>query len=462
MPCGRGNRNRDRASVSKRDFVIAAVSIGGASAVSALNVRYDRQPAKPRDEPEWRYHKTEDAQRQHGWAEFTDSDDAGMAIMPEHHVLLHLEYQGDGTPTEAERETVEEALQVLDDAYRWSNDGLLYTISYSQRYFDRYDEDLPDGTDLWYPEDVIEAADIDQDEEIVAESDDAHVHLASDNPRAVAGAEAALRGEVETANEVDVTASLDDVFEFVDRRTGFVDQRKGLLRKVGMGTSKPHERFGEDVDGENPVPEDAPVFFGFKSVFPDSQPHEDHVTITNPENPFADGTIQQVSLVEDHIEEWYDENDHQEQVHRMYSPHHSSEETGPHGRDLGPRSGTTDDSMVNIAHKTEADSEEGVVGHAQKLARARDPIPPVLRRDFPSTDGGKPHLQFISYQRTTTNFVDVRKRMSFVDPESDADAADELPLEDHGILNYMDVQRRGVYLVPPRRHRALPQPRPEV
>ena len=31
----------------------------------------------------------------------------------------------------------------------------------------------------------------------------------------------------------------------------------------------------------------------------------------------------------------------------------------------------------------------------------------------------------------------------------------------NGILQYLTVERRGNYLVPPRRHRALPSPHPE-
>lgn len=145
----------------------------------------------------------------------------------------------------------------------------------------------------------------------------------------------------------------------------------------------------------------------------------------------------------------------------MYSPHHTSEDTGQHGRELadsGGTSGTDDESMLEIAAQTEEDAEtKGVVGHAQKLARARDEdgTPPLLRRDFPSTDGNRAHTQFISNQRSIDDFIDVRKAMAFVDREQGR-AESEVPIKDHGIQGYFQVQRRGTFLVPPRSLRALP------
>jgi hypothetical protein len=460
MPCSHGGGDDERNRLSKRDFLKAAVAIGGASSVAAASVYTSNSPRKPRQYDPEVFRRTEQAQRQHAWEPFLSPPDSNAGGLPEHHVLLHLEYANEGTPTDEERERVEETFRTLEEAYEWSRLGLLFTASYSQKYFDRFDEDLPDDIDLRYPQEVIDAVDIEQDVAVVAESDDVHIHLTSDHPQAVLKAEQMVRGTADTANGVDVTTDISDVFEVVDRRTGFTDMRSGGLRKSGYEISKPHHKFGEDVPGENPVPEDAPVFFGFKSLFSDSQPHEDHVTITDSDNPFSGGTTMQVSLIKDDIKGWYDDHDHQDQVNRMYSPHHKSEETGPHGRDLSPASGTEETPMISLAEKVESDSEKGVVGHAQKVARSRDPLPPVMRRDFPSTHENHPHLQFVSLQKATGDFVKMRKHMSFIDPDGDEDAADELPLEDHGILNYIDVVSRGMYLLPPRRHRALPRPQP--
>lgn len=118
-------------------------------------------------------------------------------------------------------------------------------------------------------------------------------------------------------------------------------------------------------------------------------------------------------------------------------------------------------SMDEIATRTEEDAgETGVVGHAQKLARARDPLPPLLRRDFPSTDEQHPHTQFISLQRTTDDFIQVRKAMSFIDQEEDHPAEAAVPLKNHGIQGFFRVVRRGTYLIPPRQLRALPEANP--
>lgn len=144
----------------------------------------------------------------------------------------------------------------------------------------------------------------------------------------------------------------------------------------------------------------------------------------------------------------------------MFSPEHDVEDTGEHGRELGEASGTDEQSMVEIAAETETDAEEeGVVGHSQKLARARkgdDDRPPLLRRDFPSTDGNQAHTQFISNQRTIDDFINVRKDMAFVDPESDKPAESEVPLKNNGIQGHFKIQSRGTFLVPPRALRALP------
>ena len=117
--------------------------------------------------------------------------------------------------------------------------------------------------------------------------------------------------------------------------------------------------------------------------------------------------------------------------------------------------------MDEIAAQTKTDAEtKGVVGHAQKLARAReDGIPPLLRRDFPSTDGNRAYTQFISNQRTIDDFIAVRRVMAFVDPDQEH-AESELPLKDHGMQGDFQVQSRGTFLIPPRSLRALPPAHP--
>ena len=84
-----------------------------------------------------------------------------------------------------------------------------------------------------------------------------------------------------------------------------------------------------EIGGKNPINEDAPVWFGFKSLFNDSQPSEDHIAISDSDHPLYGATTEQVSVIRDNgIKEWYTQNSHEDRVARVYSPHHTSEEAG--------------------------------------------------------------------------------------------------------------------------------------
>ncbi len=428
----------------------SALAIGGTSALAAAKARAHEdaphgEPAPGTGDPDSL------PDRQYAWNDYVPKNGVtGLAKTPKHHLQFMLDYAGDGTPTDADRQQVETALRSLERACEWSNEGLLFTLGYSPAYFDRFDEDLPEGTGLIRPERIIEEADIARSGDVAVDDYDAHMHLASKHAPALLEAEEALFGNVETVNGVQVEATFEGVFEKRDRRTGFI--------------SNPHEQWAEHIPGKNPVPEDAPVFFGFKSLFTDSQPTEDDVAIES-DHPWADATTEEVSLLRDEgLKAWYNQNSHEERVAKMFSPRHGSEDTGQHARELGETSGTDAESMVEIAdHTAEDAAEHGVVGHAQKLARARkgeDDTPPLLRRDFPSTDGNRAHTQFISNQRTIQDFIDVRKAMSFVDTDGDDTAGSEVNLKAHGIQGYFQVQSRGTFLVPPRDLRALPPARP--
>ncbi|MCT9095172.1 Tat pathway signal protein [Haloarchaeobius sp. HME9146] len=449
MPCPHSRSTDDEDhGIERREFMKTALAIGGTSAMFA---------AKARGEPVLQGSTEGLPERQYAWNDFMPKNGlTGLAKTPAHHLQLLLDYTGDGTPTEDDREQVEAALRTLEDAYEWDNEGLMFTIGYSLSYFDRFDEDLPEGTGMRPPEDIIDETDIASSGQITADHADAHLHLASKHAHVLLEAEEALFGAVDEVNGVDVETDLSGVFEKTDRRTGFI--------------GNPKERWDEDLQGKNPIEEGASVFFGFKSLFTDSQPSEDDVAIQ--EGPFADGTTEQVSLLLDNnVKQWYNKHDIEERIERMYSPSHTLDETGRFGRELAPTSAPSDEkSMGEAATETAEDAEEkGVVGHAQKLARARvddpdweDGRPLLLRRDFPSTDGGRAHTQFISNQRSIDDFISVRKAMAFVDWNADDPdpAESEVQLKDHGIQGHFKVQSRGTYLVPPRDLRALPPANP--
>jgi hypothetical protein len=266
---------------------------------------------------------------------------------------------------------------------------------------------------------------------------DALLHLASDYPGAVVEAEEALFGEIQEPNGESMEADLEVVFEKKERRTGFV------------GPGLPAQN--QDVRGvpdTSPVPEDSPLFMGFKGRFKRNQPSEDHVTIKN--GRFSGGTTQQVSWLELRLERWYRQDSRYQRVAKMFCPAHADEERVEGvGENLGDSSGV---SGCPVPH--DSAREKGVVGHAQKTSRERtDGVPPLLRRDFSSTDGGNASLYFNSLQESIDDFVRVRKAMNAEDIAEDTPVGE---VSNNGILSYIRVRSRGNYLIPPRKMRSLP------
>jgi hypothetical protein len=418
--------------ISRRNFGKAAVAIGGTSALAACLDRSGGEettvdvPAGPED-------LSTIPRRQHAWDDALVTDDHGNTPNARHHVLLYLDYAGDGTPTDDERATTEDAFRSLERAYERSNQGLLFTVGYSRAYFERYDTSLAESVDLPRPEALADFEDPDPDEP------DAIVHLASDHDWVVLEAEEALRGNREQANGRAMDATLDGVFDVEDRRTGF----------IGDGLPAEHD----DVDGipEGEVDEDAPLYMGFKSGFEKNQASEDRVTIQS--GPFAGGTTQHVSKIRLHLDQWYEQDSRYQRVGKMFCPAHAE-----NGRVEGVGENLGDDSGMDEcpAHVTEDAREMGFVGHSQKNAAAReDDSPLILRRDFDSTDDGRAGVHFLALQRAIGDFVATREAMNGTDA---AEAGGVGTRHNNGILQYMTVRRRGNFLLPPREKRALPRP----
>ncbi|MDS0298565.1 Tat pathway signal protein [Halogeometricum sp. S1BR25-6] len=418
---------------SRREFMKAAVAVGGATALAACTTRAEEPIPTGTDDP------ASLPARQHAWNDLLPEDDAGNVVLPRHQVLLYLNL--DGRPNAGDRETVEAALSTLDRAYERSNEGLVYSIAYSPRYFSRYDASLPAGVDLPEPRALssFETPEFDRQ--------DALLHLASDRPDALLGAEEALTGEAETVNGESVGATLTDVFSVADRRTGFV------------GEGMPAERQGdlEGIPDSGPVPEESPLFMGFKAGFAKNQASEDYVTIA--EGPFAGATTKTVANIRQRLDDWYGEQDFEERVMEMFSPDHAEQNLVEGvGENLGDDSGI--DAMLDSLRD---DAREfGRVGHAQKAARANrddDGNVKLLRRHFESTDDGEASLHFPSLQRGISDFEAVREAMNGADL---TDAPTIRQRVNNGILEYIFVQRRGNFLVPPRDLRALPTPAGET
>ena len=411
--------------ISRRDFAKSAVAIGGASALAACLDRFGSPDVPSGTDP------ANLPARQHAWKEYLETDDAGNSLLSRHHVALLLDYDHDGTPTDAHREQVTDALHSLERAYGWENDGLMFTLGYSPAYFERF-ESGPSGVDLPEPTALAPFEDPEFD------TPDALLHLASDHSSVVLAAEEALKGERETVNDREMAATFDGVFSVADRRTGFV------------GAGLPAEN--QDADGipdSEPVPEESPLFMGYKGRFDGNQATEDMVTI--PDGPFAGGTTQHLSHISLQLQQWYEQDSEDQRVSKMFCPAHADEgKVEGVGENLG-----TDSGVGECAEDVVENSRtEGVAGHAQKAARAReDGRPVILRRDFDSTDGVQAGLHFLSIQRSIDDFVATKSMMNGTDVADESAVGQRV---NNGILQYMRVERRGNYLLPPREHRALP------
>ena len=418
--------------LSRRAFVKAAVAIGGSAALSACLDRTDGEnvPTGPDD-------LSALPTRQHAWNAALRTDEHGNVLSARHHVLLALDLTEDGPPTDHARRTVKRALESVERAYERSSRGLLFTVGYSRAYFDRYDASLPSTVDLPEPAALAPFEDPEPDRF------DAVVHLASDTGAVVLGAEEALLGRADAVNGVAIEASLADVFEVIDRRTGF----------VGAGLPANHQDVAGIPDSE-PVAEDAPLYMGFKSGFEKNQASENRVTIRS--GPFAGGTTQHVSRITLHLDQWYEQDGRFERVAKMFCPAHAgSGAVEGVGDNLGNSSG-----MSDCPAAADSSRSDGVVGHSQKMVPAREGDRPIiLRRDFDSTDDDRAGLHFVALQRGIEDFVTTRRAMNGTDLTEGSAVGQR---NNNGILQYMTVERRGNFLVPPRSRRALPSADPDA
>ncbi|MFB6189909.1 MAG: Tat pathway signal protein, partial [Halapricum sp.] len=197
--------------------------------------------------------------------------------------------------------------------------------------------------------------------------------------------------------------------------------------------------------------EDSPLFMGFKSGFEKNQASEDRVTIQS--GPFEGGTTRHVSQIKLHLDQWYNQDSRYQRVGKMFCPAHAEQGLV---EGVGDNLGTDSGMSECPADPAEDARNKGFVGHSQKNAQAReDDSPVIMRRDFNSTDDEHAGLHFVALQRGISDFEDTRRAMNGTDA---AEAGGVGTRHNNGILQYMTVQRRGNFLVPPRGKRALPEP----
>ncbi|QPV62047.1 hypothetical protein I7X12_15000 [Halosimplex litoreum] len=440
--------------IGRREFVATAVAIGGASALSACQER-ERDlvgtesdgPSEPEGAGGTRTGTDTEfelsvptgnpdalSKRQHAWNYAVVHDAHGNTVIPQQQLILGLSYEGSTPPTEAEREQVEGTLRTLEEAFQWGTggnpsasftQGLLFMLGYSASYFERTGG-VPEQ--LVPAEDLLRRVGEDPDK---ADDFDAVLLMNSDIGSVVMAAEAALFGEIETINGVEVTDTFEGVFSKTDRRTGM----------VGKGIPA-------DVLDNDSIPESAPLSMGFKSGYRDSQPSEDRITIR--EGPFAGGTTMAISRLGIDLDRWYDQS-HEERAAEMFCPAHDTDEIGEIGEKLGAESRITEENARSVEEYAE---EYDRVGHTQKVARARDDdfVPTILRRsEGVATDAAQgTEFNFSGLQRHVDDFVETRKAMNTDEYD------DDLAAEDHGIVDYLETLHRETLLVPPRSQRALP------
>jgi hypothetical protein len=386
-------------------------------------------------------------------------------VLPNHQLILFLNYVPEGRPTGKERQAVESAFRTLELAFQRlaggdpdaDNDGLVIMVGYSRTYFDRFDHEPPNAVDFLRPEDVLRRTD---DDPKKADNYDAVVVLSSDTVPVLLGAEEALFGRLDRLNGVSVRGTLSGVFEMAERRTAFVG--KGLPRDnlvadpdAPLSDEGPARIANTNVTAN--LDADAPLSMGYKSGFEDNLATEDAVTITT--GPFKEATTFQVSKLELDLGRWYG-NARERRDELMFSHEHSPEEIGDIGQDLEDDSGVTEAIVDDLEETAE---ERGRVGHAAKTAQARnaDFEPLILRRSegvnnsLVHPEEGKVGFNFSAVMEDIEDFVETRQAMN-------ATHLDE-HIEDggHGILPYIEVTNRATFLIPPRRHRSLPRPLPK-
>ena len=421
---------------SRRRFLKAALAVGGASALSACLDRVGDEPIpQGTDDP------SALPDRQFAWNDSLASDDGGNVVLPEHHLFLYLTYDN-GTssdvPAAADREHLEAALRTIERAYEWSNEGVVFDIGYSPAYFDRFEASLPDSVDLPPPRRLTPV------DTPTLDDQDVLLQLASDRSDALLDIKQTLFGNGATLNGVDVEGRLGDVFEIADRRTGF----------IGPGLPAANQGVG-GIPEDGPVPEDAPLFMGFKAGLAQNQASEASVAI--PEGPFAGGTTKHVARIRQQLDKWYTENSHDEMVAKLFSPRLAEEGAVEGvGNNLGDDSGITEEIYERI---DETADEFGLVGHAEKAARGNrddDGNVRTLRRHVESTDDDNASLHFPSYQQAIGEFEAVQEAMNGTDLVGDHPTIQ--PRVKNGIFRYIFVENRGNFLVPPRSLRAFPTP----
>ncbi|MFW6174405.1 MAG: DUF7405 family protein, partial [Chloroflexota bacterium] len=354
------------------------------------------------------------------WNDYLSQDEAGNPVMPRFHRLLMFEVEEN--PGQDAVLRLEASLRTLERRFRRGPDGLMFVLGWAPGYFERWlERDSP----------VERPQALSSFETPEFDDFDACLHLASDDEERLASVERALVDGAELSGAegfLDIRGTL----LLRETRTGFVGEGLPAARQEVSG-----------VPADRPVPQDSPLFMGFKSGFRKNQATEDDVTIED--QPFVGGSTMQVSKLRLRLESWYNLFDESQRAARMFAPQVAPDEAAGFANEADTFSDSIEETAI----------ERGVVGHLQATGGARrNDRPIILRRDFNTTDGGEAGLHFVALQRSISDFVETRRAMNASGMSFQNPAITQRV--NNGIKEFIFVERRANYLVPPRSQRAFP------
>jgi hypothetical protein len=346
---------------------------------------------------------------QHEWEATFGRDELGRPVPPSRHLLILADVAG--RPGDAAARHLESTLAGLESRYSHGRDGLLSTVGWGPRWWDRHTEHA--GL-------INVAARMSRWEDPVIDPADAVFHIASDHDDILEQVRDSLFGDSESAQGEHLTVR--------EVRRGFV------------GAGLPTEALPELG-----IPRTSPLLFGFHSVHRGNQAPEPAITIE--EGPLAGGTTQHVSRIELDVKRWQ-ALDRDGQAALLYAP----TITADHAAAL------SDDAPSDYQKYEETVAEHGIVGHAQAAARARvDNVPVINRRDFATVDDGKPGTHFVALQKELRDFNNTRAIMNGADGSDYHRSVGAR--RRNGINAFFDVTHRATFGVPARALRAYPHHR---
>ncbi|HLS77158.1 MAG TPA: hypothetical protein VK083_10240 [Nocardia sp.] len=343
---------------------------------------------------------------QHEWEATFGRDELDRPIPPRHQALVFAELAS--SPGAEGARHLEQAITELEGRYAYGPDGLLSTLGWGKRWFDRHTEHVglinpPARMSRW--------------EDPVLDDPDLVVHLASDHPDILDAALDALFGTGPGAQG--------EYLKVQQVRRGFV------------GAGLPAEALPELG-----IPANAPLLFGFHSIHRGNQATERSITIES--GPLAGGTTGHVSRIVLDVARWHARS-RDEQAALLYAPTVTAREAERF----------SDDAPSDYESYERTVREHGIVGHAQAAARARvDNVPVINRRDFATLDDGKPGTHFVSLQRELRDFNNTRAIMNAADGTDYHRAVGAR--RRNGINAFFDVTHRATVGIPPRASRAYP------